>query len=146
LPEVSAADGTFQYEVTITNGGDSNILIPWSGDSLWEEGVALEELFGAGISLRISNGSGPDMLLEGGAVRVFGQIASPSSVYSLAPGQSVRIRATGRWAAGGVSLRDFLAGSNGVARISAVYRLHRGTAVGESATSPHRNVTLQWPQ
>lgn len=145
LPDEAALAEVFHYEVTITNTGASSVLIPWSDDPLWENGVALDQLFGATLSLRIGSGLAPDVLLEGGVAQMFGLPTAPASVYALGPKESVRIRAVGRWSAA-VSLKDLLSNTNGVARLTAEYRLRRGTLIGEAPASAPRTVAVQWAQ
>ena len=136
---------SFQYEVTVTNHSPAALTIPWSGDPRWQNDVPDSGVFRAGLSLELGSGNGSDHVLT--AAAMYGDVASPASVHVLAPGASVRVRASGQWSLSDsrVKLRDYLAQTDGRVHVRATYRLTTGTHSASAPASELRHVTLVFP-
>lgn len=97
------------YEVTIRNVGQDIVLIPWSPDptEVRRNGQTYPSGYADGnVGLVIHDEIAGDQVVYG--PWLYGSDLVPSSLKKLRPGQTVRIRAPGRWA---------IADSNGSQRI-----------------------------
>ncbi len=130
----------FHYEVEISNPTSAAVVIPWSADPQWMNNLADHDVVLGSVTLFLRNGIGTDRVL-GGALS-YGDPQSPASVRSLAPGETVRIRALDYWSGAGPNLKQYLAQTGGRAYIKAVFRLQTGTLLASTHPSAARELTL----
>lgn len=133
----------FYYEVELANHTNTPIAIPWSPDPAWLDNVPAERVFSSSISLLLGNNISRDHVLAGAFM--YGDPDGLTSVHTLNPGTSVRLRASGHWSVSGVNFRQYLPLTDGRLTIKAVYRLQTGTLLRSTAASQPSTLTLVMP-
>lgn len=132
----------FEYEVQLTNVGSNAITIPWSVDAGLNE-VPSNSLIEASIVLSLANAVGEHYSL--GATDTYGRMDEPSTVYSLQPGASVRIRLTSKWALSRINPVAYLGSQAASVAVNATYRLITHSTLWSTTPSTSKLVTLVVP-
>lgn len=140
LPDQSYFIGDmFEYEVEITNTGQTSVKVPWTTDAVWGE-TGGEHAIEASVALTVTNGAGIEQHV--GARYMYGSEEFPATFRELQPGAAVRIQLRGYWSFAGTEPSQYLMGKEGRLTVRAGYQLKENEVMWTTQLSPSRELTL----